>query len=63
MGKFLKYKYVYTLTVWKLKNFSPMVFSQKFRQSNFFIKELYCKLISRIFFEMGVNYRRYHTVQ
>ena len=50
MGKFLKYKYVYTLTVWKLKNFSPMVFSQKFRQSNFFIKELYCKLISRIFF-------------
>ena len=35
-------------TVWKFENFSPTIFLQKFRQSNFFTKEeLYCKLISR----------------
>ena len=28
----------------------------KFRQSNFFTKEFYCKLISRNFFEVGVNF-------
>ena len=49
--------------MWKFKNFSPTMFLQKFRQSNFFTKELYCKLISRKFFEVGVNFRNFHTVQ
>ena len=46
---------------WKLENISPTIFSQKFRQSNFFTKELYCKLISRKLFEMWENLRNYHT--
>ena len=41
--------------------FSPTNFLQKFRQSNFFTKELHCKLISRKFFEVGVNFRHYHS--
>ena len=48
-------------TVWKFENFSPTIFLQKFRQSNFFTKELYCKSISRKFFEVGVNFWHYHT--
>ena len=39
----------------EISKFSPHDFLQKFRQSNSFTKELYCKLISRIFFELGVN--------
>ena len=48
-------------TVWKFENFSPRFFLQKFRQSNYFTKELHCKLISRKFFEVGVNFRHYHS--
>ena len=39
----------------------PHDFLEKFRQSNFFTKELYYKLISRKNFEVGVNSRHYHT--
>ena len=49
-------------TVWKFEHFSPTIFSQKFRQSNFFTEEVFSKLISRKFFEVGVNFRHFHTV-
>ena len=39
--------------VWYFENFSPTIFSQKFRQSNVFTIELYCKLISRKFLKWG----------
>ena len=39
-----------------------MTFQQKFRQSIFFTKELYYKLISRKYFEVVVNFRNFHTV-
>ena len=45
-----------------LKKVSLTVLLKKFRQSNFFTKELYCKLILRKFFEVRVNFRHYHTV-
>ena len=45
-------------TVWKLENLSPAIFSQKFRQSYFFTKEWYCKLISR----SRVKFPKLHTV-
>ena len=49
-------------TVWKFENFSPTIFLQKFHQINFFTKVLYCKLIWRNLFEVGVNFRHFHTV-
>ena len=45
-----------------LKKFSHTIFLQKFRQSNFFTKELPCKLISRKFFDVGVNFQHYHIL-
>ena len=46
---------------WRYKNF-PHEFLQKFRQINFFTKELYCKSIWRKNFAVGENFWNYHTV-
>ena len=48
--------------VLKNQKFTATTFWQKFRQSIFFTKELYYELISRKFFEVGVNFRNFHTV-
>ena len=42
--------------------FFPHDFLLKFRQINFFTKELYCKSIWRKIFAVGENFRNYHTV-
>ena len=42
--------------------FFPHDILQKFRQINFFTKELYCKSIWRKIFTVGENFRNYHTV-
>ena len=49
----------HSVEIW---TFSPTILLQKLRQSNFFTKELYCKLISRKKIQVGVNFRDYHTV-
>ena len=49
-------------TVWKFENFSPTLFLQKFRQTNFFTKDLYCISIWRKKFQVGENFWNYHTV-
>ena len=49
----------HNVEIWK---FFPHDFLQKFRQSNFFTEELYCKLISRKNFQVGVNFRHYLTL-
>ena len=51
--------------VWKLEHFSPTIFSIKFVKLTFLLKseEVFSKLISRKFFEVGVNFRHYHTVK
>ena len=41
---------------------SPTIFLKNFVKVTFFTIELYCKLISREFFQVGVNFRHYHTV-
>ena len=43
------------------KNFPPRLLA-KIPSKYFFTKELYCKLISRKIFEVGVNFRNFHTV-
>ena len=43
-------------TVWKLQNFFATVLSQKFRESNFFTKEIYSTLIWRKNFCMAVKF-------
>ena len=40
----------------------PHDFLAKIPSKCFFTKELYYKLISRKFFEVGVNFRNFHTV-
>ena len=54
----------YCHTVWKFEKFFPTILSQKFRQINFFTKELYT-VYNRFheIFEMGENLRNYHTAQ
>ena len=42
--------------------FFPHDFLQKFRQINFFTKELYCKSIWRKIFAVGENFWNFHTV-
>ena len=45
------------------KNFPPRFLRKNFvKITTYFTKELYRKLISRKFFEMGENIRNYHTV-
>ena len=49
-------------TVCKFEKFFPHDILEKFRQINFFTKELYCKSIWRKIFAVGENFRNFHPV-
>ena len=50
----------HTVEIWK---FFPHDFFAKISSKWLITKELYCILISQKFFEVGVNFRHYHTVE
>ena len=56
---FRKWRVCHSVEICK---FFPHDILQKFRQINFFTKELYCKSIWRKIFAVGENFRNFHTV-
>ena len=61
--KFRNFHIVCSATVvWKLRNFTATILSQKFSESYVFAKELYCNLTKKHSRGMAVNFSFFHTV-
>ena len=58
----MKITEIYSTQCGNFKNNFPHDFLAKIPSKYFFTKELYYELISRKFFEVGVNFRNFHTV-
>ena len=55
-------KFPHSVHVWKLQNFTAIIFSQKFREINFLLKNFTLSWFDEKYFALAVNFSFFHTV-